>query len=71
VVGALVRARVLAAADRCDEAIQAADEAVLLAYSTQQASERAAAEEIRAALSLPSPSFADLGVVVAHTRPSA
>jgi hypothetical protein len=52
VVAAMVQARVLAAADRCDEAIEAADEAVLLAYSTQQASERAAAEEVRATLCL-------------------
>jgi tetratricopeptide (TPR) repeat protein len=52
VVTAMVRARVLAAADRCDEARKAADEAVLLAYSTEQASERAAAEELRAALAV-------------------
>jgi tetratricopeptide (TPR) repeat protein len=52
VVTAMVRARVLAAADRCDEARQAAEEAVLLAYSTEQASERAAAEELRDTLSL-------------------
>jgi tetratricopeptide (TPR) repeat protein len=52
VVAAMVRARVLAAAGRCTEAIQASEEAVLLAYSTQQASERAAAEELRDALAL-------------------
>jgi hypothetical protein len=42
---------VLAAADRCDGAQAAAEEAVLLAYSTEQISERVAAEELRAALS--------------------
>jgi hypothetical protein len=47
-----VRARVLAASGRCDEARQAAEEAVLLAYSTEQSSERAAAEELRDTLSL-------------------
>jgi class 3 adenylate cyclase/tetratricopeptide (TPR) repeat protein len=47
VVTAMVRARVLTASDRCAEAGQAAEEAVLLAYSTQQTSERAAAEELR------------------------
>jgi hypothetical protein len=46
----MVRPGCWPAADRCDEAIEAADEAVLLAYSTQQASERAAAEELRATL---------------------
>jgi class 3 adenylate cyclase/tetratricopeptide (TPR) repeat protein len=50
VVTAMVYARVLAAADRCDEAREAAEEAVLLAYSTEQVSERAAAEELREAL---------------------
>jgi class 3 adenylate cyclase/tetratricopeptide (TPR) repeat protein len=50
VVTAMVRARVLAAADRCDDARQAAEEAVLLAYSTEQSSERAAANELRDAL---------------------
>jgi hypothetical protein len=49
-VAAMVHARVLAAAGRDDEAIEAVDEAVLLAYSTQQASERAAAEDLRATL---------------------
>ena len=47
VLAAMVQARVLAAADRCDEAREAAEEAVRLAYSTEQASERAAAEELR------------------------
>ncbi|MET3428279.1 class 3 adenylate cyclase/tetratricopeptide (TPR) repeat protein [Actinoplanes tereljensis] len=50
VLAAMVRARVLAAADRCEEAAEAAEEAVLLAYSTEQASERVAAEELRATL---------------------
>jgi hypothetical protein len=45
-------ARVLAAGDKCDEARAAAEEAVLLAYSTQQVSERAAAEQLRDALRL-------------------
>src|SRR5688572_13523664 len=47
VLAAMVHARVLAAADRCDEARQAAEEAVLLAYATEQAGERPAAEELR------------------------
>ncbi|GIM95045.1 adenylate/guanylate cyclase domain-containing protein [Paractinoplanes toevensis] len=50
VLAAMVRARVLAAADRCEEAAEAAEEAVLLAYATEQASERVAAEELRATL---------------------
>ncbi|MEV0899800.1 adenylate/guanylate cyclase domain-containing protein [Actinoplanes sp. NPDC049802] len=50
VVASMVRARVLAAADRCEEARAAADEAVRLAYSTEQTSERAAAEELRETL---------------------
>jgi Flp pilus assembly protein TadD len=52
VVTAMTLARVLAAAGRCDEARDAAEEAVLLAYSTQQVSERGAAEELRDALAL-------------------
>ena len=52
VVAAMVHARVLAAAGTCDAAIEMADEAVLLAYSTQQTSERAAADELRATLCL-------------------
>ena len=47
VLAAMTYARVLAAADRCDEARRAAEEAVALAYSTEQASERVAAEELR------------------------
>ncbi len=47
VVTAMVEARVLAAAGECEAASTAAEEAVLLAYSTEQASERAAAEELR------------------------
>ncbi|MBO3743542.1 adenylate/guanylate cyclase domain-containing protein [Actinoplanes flavus] len=50
VIASMVRARVLAAADRCEEARAAADEAVRLAYSTEQASERAPAEELRETL---------------------
>ncbi|GAA2643978.1 adenylate/guanylate cyclase domain-containing protein [Paractinoplanes durhamensis] len=50
VLCAMVHARVLAAADQCEEASRAAEEAVLLAYSTEQASERVAAEELRATL---------------------
>jgi hypothetical protein len=50
VVAAMVHARVLAAAEEYDEARQAAEEAVLLAYATEQASERMAAEELRATL---------------------
>jgi tetratricopeptide (TPR) repeat protein len=52
VVAAMVHARVLAAAGACDAATEVADEAVLLAYSTQQASERAAADDLRATLCL-------------------
>ncbi|MGX6603897.1 adenylate/guanylate cyclase domain-containing protein [Micromonosporaceae bacterium Da 78-11] len=52
VTTAMVHARVLAAADRCPEARDAAEEAVLLAYSTEQVSERAAAEELRDTLAL-------------------
>jgi class 3 adenylate cyclase len=52
VVAAMVHARVLAAAERCDEARDAAEEAVLLAYSTEQVSERAAAEELRDTLAV-------------------
>ncbi|BCJ53603.1 hypothetical protein Asp14428_50780 [Actinoplanes sp. NBRC 14428] len=50
VVAALVHARVNAAAGDIAGARAAADEAVLLAYSTEQASERLAAEELRDAL---------------------
>ncbi|MEV6630035.1 adenylate/guanylate cyclase domain-containing protein [Actinoplanes sp. NPDC051470] len=53
VVAAGVHARVLAAAGCLDEARVAADEAVLLARSTEQAGERLAAEELRDALALP------------------
>jgi class 3 adenylate cyclase/tetratricopeptide (TPR) repeat protein len=62
VVTAMVRARVLAAADRCPEARAAAEEAVLLAYSTEQAGERAAAEELRdtLALSIVEPEFPEM-----------
>ncbi|SDT75276.1 adenylate/guanylate cyclase domain-containing protein [Actinoplanes derwentensis] len=51
VISAMVRARVLAAADRCEEAYASAEEAIRLAYSTEQASERASAEELRETLS--------------------
>jgi ATP/maltotriose-dependent transcriptional regulator MalT len=50
VLAAMTYARVLAAADRCDEARAAAEEAVTLAHATEQVSERAAAEELRATL---------------------
>jgi class 3 adenylate cyclase/tetratricopeptide (TPR) repeat protein len=52
VISAMVRARVLAAADRCEEARAAAEEAVRLAHSTEQSSERAAAEELRKTLAV-------------------
>ncbi|MEU4562508.1 adenylate/guanylate cyclase domain-containing protein [Actinoplanes sp. NPDC023936] len=52
VLAAMVRARVLAAAERFDEARASADEAVRLAYSTEQVSERSAAEELRDTLAL-------------------
>ena len=52
VISSMTLARVLAAADKCDEARDAAEEAVLLAYSTEQVSERAAAEELRDTLRL-------------------
>ncbi|WP_250031552.1 adenylate/guanylate cyclase domain-containing protein [Paractinoplanes maris] len=50
VLAAMVHARVLAAADRCQDARAASEEAVRLAYATEQVSERVAAEELRAAL---------------------
>jgi class 3 adenylate cyclase/tetratricopeptide (TPR) repeat protein len=50
VLAEMTYARVLAAADRCEQARQAAEQAVLLSYATEQASERAAAEELRATL---------------------
>jgi len=53
VVTAGVRARVEAAAGLLAEARRSAEEAVLLAYSTEQSGERAAAEELRDALALP------------------
>ncbi|AGL21416.1 adenylyl cyclase class-3/4/guanylyl cyclase [Actinoplanes sp. N902-109] len=52
VLTALVLARVEAAAGEMAAARDAAEEAVLLAYSTEQASERLAAEEVRDALTL-------------------
>ncbi|MET0423767.1 MAG: adenylate/guanylate cyclase domain-containing protein, partial [Actinoplanes sp.] len=52
VVTAMVLARVLASAGSCDEALAAAEEAVRLAYATEQASERADAEELRDSLTL-------------------
>ena len=42
----------VAAAGRCEEARAAAEEAVHQAYSTEQASERAAAEELRDTLAV-------------------
>jgi class 3 adenylate cyclase/tetratricopeptide (TPR) repeat protein len=47
VLTAMVHARVLAAAGRLDDARRESAEAVLLAYATEQASERVAAEELR------------------------
>jgi class 3 adenylate cyclase/tetratricopeptide (TPR) repeat protein len=61
VVTAMVLARVLAAAGSCDEALAAAEEAVRLAYATEQASERADAEELRDSLTL---SIVDPSVIV-------
>jgi class 3 adenylate cyclase/tetratricopeptide (TPR) repeat protein len=52
VIAAMVRARVLAAADRCDEARAAAEEAVRLAHATEQASERTVAAELRETLAM-------------------
>jgi class 3 adenylate cyclase/tetratricopeptide (TPR) repeat protein len=52
VLAAMVFARVLAAADRCEQALEAAEEAVLLAYSSAQVSERAGAEELRDTLAI-------------------
>jgi ATP/maltotriose-dependent transcriptional regulator MalT len=49
---AMVHARVLAAADMCEQSRAAAEEAVRLAYSTEQVSERAAAEELRDTLAV-------------------
>jgi hypothetical protein len=48
----MVHARVLAAADMCEQSRAAAEEAVRLAYSTEQVSERAAAEELRDTLAV-------------------
>ena len=53
VVTASVLARVLAAAGYMAEARRAADEAVLLAYATEQSGERPAAEELRDTLTIP------------------
>jgi tetratricopeptide (TPR) repeat protein len=50
-VAARVLAEALAAGGRSDEACAAAEEAVRLAYATEQASERRAADELRARLS--------------------
>ncbi|HET6534518.1 MAG TPA: adenylate/guanylate cyclase domain-containing protein [Actinoplanes sp.] len=58
VVTAGVLARVLAAVGCLTEARQAAEEAVLLAYSTEQAGERSAAEELRDALALETVAYA-------------
>lgn len=70
VLAAMVHARVLAAADRCTEAQAAAEEAVRLAYSTEQTSERTAAEELRAALAVtPLESAAPATVAYASDMP--
>jgi tetratricopeptide (TPR) repeat protein len=70
VIAAMVHARVLAANDRCDEAREAAEEAVRLAYSTEQISERTAAEELRAALAVtPLESAAPATVAYASDMP--
>ncbi|MET0414443.1 MAG: AAA family ATPase, partial [Actinoplanes sp.] len=53
VLAAMVHARVLAAADRCEEALVSAEEAVLLAHATEQAGERQAAEALRDTLASP------------------
>jgi class 3 adenylate cyclase/tetratricopeptide (TPR) repeat protein len=53
VVSAQVLARALAAVGAADRARAAADQAVRLAYSTQQVSERVVADEIRARLATP------------------
>jgi hypothetical protein len=52
VLAAMVHARVLAAAERCEQSREAAEEAVGLAYSTEQVSERATAEELRDTLAV-------------------
>jgi tetratricopeptide (TPR) repeat protein len=52
VLAAMIEARVQAAAGHCDESEAAAEEAVLLAYSTEQVSERAAAEDLRDTLAI-------------------
>jgi tetratricopeptide (TPR) repeat protein len=52
VIAAMVRTRVLAAADRCEEARAAAEEAVRLSHATEQASERAVAAELRETLAM-------------------
>jgi tetratricopeptide (TPR) repeat protein len=50
VLAAMMHARVLAAAQRYDEAREQAEEAVRLAFATEQTSERCAAEDLRATL---------------------
>ncbi len=50
VIAALVLARALAANGEWEQARSVADEAVQLAYATEQVSERAAADEVRASL---------------------
>lgn len=52
VIGACVLAEALAACGRPVEALASADEAVRLAYATEQRSERAAADTLRARLVL-------------------
>jgi ATP/maltotriose-dependent transcriptional regulator MalT len=52
VTAAMVHARVLAAGERCEQAGVAAEEAVRLAYGTEQVSERASAEELRDTLAV-------------------
>ncbi|BCY15353.1 adenylate/guanylate cyclase domain-containing protein [Actinoplanes sp. L3-i22] len=52
VLAAMVRARVLAASERFVAARASAEDAVRLAYSTEQASERNAAEELRDTLAV-------------------
>jgi hypothetical protein len=52
VLAAMVHARALAAAEMCEQAGAAAEEAVRLAYATEQVSERAGAEELRDTLAI-------------------
>ncbi|GAA3736594.1 hypothetical protein GCM10022225_19160 [Plantactinospora mayteni] len=68
VIAARILAEALAGAGQPAEAAEVAEEAVRLAYSTQQTSERAAAEELRDRLARPSTDATRQGLVVVRQR---